>query len=84
MLSIQDVLRYETVLVQRHSMMAAFTVILFGVALVVRKLRRRTKSASPLAVAPDRGSSSASVHAYATAPLLGTWDGTAMPQGKER
>ena len=49
MLSIQDVLRYETVLVQRHSMMAAFTVILFGVALVVRKLRRRTKSASPLA-----------------------------------
>lgn len=50
MLSIQDVLRYETVLVQGHSMMAAFTVILFGVALVVRKLRRRTKSASPLAV----------------------------------
>ncbi|EOD24758.1 hypothetical protein EMIHUDRAFT_238357 [Emiliania huxleyi CCMP1516] len=49
--SIQDVLRYETVLVQRHSMMAAFTVILIGVALVVRKLRRRTKSASPLTVA---------------------------------
>ena len=48
--SIQDVLRYETVLVQRHSMMAAFTVILVGVALVVRKLRRRTKSASPLAI----------------------------------
>jgi len=53
------VLRFETVLVQRHSTMAAFTVILIGVALVVRKLRRRTKSASPslrIAVAEASGS----------------------------